>query len=74
MMEVLPSLFKRRDSLFAGGEHQLKDLDDILGLMEKVGVPLKMPKFRLSSRIDDYLGHKILPGKLYAAPEPTKDI
>lgn len=61
--------------VFYTDENQhLKDLDEILGRLDKAGVTIRMKKCRPFSRRVDYLGHKILPGKMADATDPKKAI
>ena len=55
------------------GEH-LVQVDQVLTLLRKAGVTLKLSKCKFFQNKVDYLGHIILPGKLAIAQESTEAI
>lgn len=55
-------------------KQKLKDLEEILGLLDKEEVTLKKKKGNLFRRRVDYLGHTTIQGRLAAALGPTRDI
>ena len=52
-------------------EQHVKDVDEVLSLLEKAGVSLKLSKCEFFQPRVNYLGHVIMPGKLAIAKERT---
>ena len=52
-------------------EQHVKDVDEVLTLLEKAGVSLKLSKCEFFQPRVNYLGHVIMPGKLAIAKERT---
>ena len=55
-------------------EEHLEQVDQVLNLLRKAGVTLKLSKCKFFQNKVDYLGHVLLPGKLAVARESTEAI
>lgn len=59
---------------YPGYVHHMKDVGEVMGLIQKDEVTLSLKYYMLYKQNMDYLGITILPGKLSADVDPTKAI
>lgn len=72
-METLPARFGVT-VFYPISAQNVNDVDEIHSLLKKVCVALKFKECAFLKPIVDYMGHKILPGRLAAASALTKSI